>query len=106
MFDDDDVDALWCNGKEIAHFDADDLVDLRLTKAVIRELRPELRSDGRVELRKNASDWIRVRISSASDVAFVAELGQRAADAHRPPRGTRAKPAPAGAELERRRRLH
>ena len=75
--------AFWCNGKEIAHFDAADVVDLRLTRSVIRELRPLLRNDRRVELRKSVSDWIEVRISTGDDIAFVIELSERAAAAHR-----------------------
>ena len=55
-------DAFWCNGKEIAHFHGADVVELRLTKAVIRELRPLLRADDRVTLRKGTSDWIEVRV--------------------------------------------
>jgi hypothetical protein len=99
-------DAVWCNGKEIAHFDADDVIDIRLTKAVIRERRAELRADQRVSLRKNASDWLEVKFVSDADVAFVAELGERAAAAHRPSPGVAPKSAPRGAELERRRRFH
>jgi len=98
-------DAIWCNGKEIAHFDADDVIDIRLTKPVIRERRPELRADARVTLRKNASDWLEVRVTER-DLGFVLELVTRAAGAHRPPAGVEPKRAPSGAELERRRRFH
>ena len=98
-------DAIWCSGKEIAHFDADDIIDIRLTKTVIRERLVELRADERVTLRKNASDWLEVRCS-ATDIGFVVDLVARAADAHRPPPGERATRAPRGGELERRRRFH
>lgn len=99
-------DAIWCNGKEIAHFDADDVVDVRLTKAVIREMRAELRSDERVTLRKRASDWIEVRMSTTNDVDAVVALVERAAAAHRAPPGVIPKRVPRGADLERRRRFH
>jgi Family of unknown function (DUF5519) len=99
-------DAFWCNGTEIAHFDATDVVDLRLTKSVIRELRARLRADPRVELRKHASDWLEVRIASNDDVDFVLELAVRAAMAHRAPAGEAAKEPPSGSALERRRRFH
>jgi hypothetical protein len=99
-------DAFWCNGKEIAHFDSADVVDLRLTKAVIRELRSALREDGRVELRKGSSDWIEVRVASNDDVDFVVELAERSAAAHRAGPGETAKLPPVGADLARRRRLH
>jgi hypothetical protein len=98
--------AFWCNGKEIAHFDAADVVDLRLTAAVIRELRPILRNDGRVKLRKSGSHWIEVRVSTSEDIAFVAELAARAAAAHRAADGESPKLPPAGSDLERRRRFH
>jgi hypothetical protein len=99
-------DAFWCNGKEIAHFDSADVVDLRLTKAVIRELRPALREDNRVELRKGSSDWVEVRLASKEDIAFVVELAERAAAAHRAGADETAKSPPVGANLERRRRFH
>jgi hypothetical protein len=98
--------GFWCNGKEIAHFDAPNVIDLRLTKSVIRELRPLLRGDQRVELRKSASDWIEVHMSSSDDVAFVLELAERAAAAHRAGAGEKAKPTPVGSDLDRRRRFH
>lgn len=98
--------AFWCSGKEIAHFDAADVVDVRLTKSVIRELRPLLRNDQRVELRKAGSDWIAVHVSSSDDIAFVVELAERAARAHRAGAGETAKPPPTGSDLERRRRFH
>jgi hypothetical protein len=75
--------GFWCNGKEIAHFDSDDVVDLRLTRSVIRELRPTLHGDERVTLRKSGSDWIEIRVSSDHDIDFVVELAERAAAAHR-----------------------
>lgn len=99
-------DAFWCNGKEIAHFDSEDVIDLRLTKAVIRELRSALREDVRVELRKGSSNWVEVRVASDDDVDFVVELAERAAAAHRAGPGEMAKPPPVGADLERRRRFH
>jgi hypothetical protein len=99
-------DAYWCNGKEIAHFDSADVVDLRLTKAVIRELRSALREDDRVELRRGSSDWVEVRPASNDDVDFVVELAERAAAAHRAGPGDAVKLPPVGADLERRRRFH
>jgi hypothetical protein len=98
--------GFWCNGKEIAHFDSDDVVDLRLTKAVIRELRTALREDARVELRKGSSDWVEVRVTSHDDIGFVVQLAERAAAAHRARAGEMPKLPPVGADLERRRRFH
>ena len=99
-------DAFWCNGKEIAHFVSADVVDLRLTKAVIRDLRAALREDRRVALRKGSSDWLEVRVASEDDVDFVVELAERAAAAHRASPGEPAKLPAVGADLERRRRFH
>jgi hypothetical protein len=98
--------AFWCNGKEIAHFEGADAIDLRLTRPVIRELRAVLRNDPRVGLRTAGSDWIEVHLSSTDDVAFVVELAERAAQAHRAVRGETPKAPPVGSDLERRRRLH
>src|SRR4051794_14485555 len=80
-----DGPGYWVNAKEIAHFDADDIIDLRLTRAEIRERRAALRADPRVELRKStSSDWLEIRISTRDDVAFVADLARVAAAAHLP----------------------
>ena len=99
--------AYWCNGKEIAHFDGPNVLDLRLTRSVIRELRPELHRDARVRLRTAGSDWIEVRVAASDDdVDFVLGLAERAAAAHRAPRGVPPEPPPRGADLNRRRRFH
>jgi hypothetical protein len=98
--------AFWCNGKEIAHFHAPDVIELRLTKAVIREMRAALRADERVQLRKGTSDWIEVRVGAAADVAFVLELAERAAAVHRARVGKVPKPPPVGSDLDKRRRFH
>ena len=101
-----EADAIWCNGKEIAHVDASGALDVRLTRAVIRELRPSLRADERVTLRPGTSDWIETRIESDADVDFAVELVERAAAAHRAAAGEVSKPPPTGSELARRRRFH
>jgi hypothetical protein len=98
--------GFWCNGTEIARFDSEDVVDLRLTRAVIREIRPTLHDDPRVTLRKGGSDWIEIRASSDDDIDFVVVLAERAAVAHRAGPGQIAKPPPVGADFERRRRFH
>jgi hypothetical protein len=101
-----DDDAYWVNGTQIAHFRDAISIEIRLTKANIRAQRDRLRKDPRVELRSGASDWIMVRWSSPRDAAFIAELADIAAAAHRAPSGTTAKPPPQGADLARRRRFH
>jgi Luciferase len=102
-----DEDAYWVNGKEVLHFDAPDVVDVRLTRAEIRIRRQELREDSRVQLRRSSSaDWIEVRFATAADVDFVVQLAEVSAAAHRARDGSTARPPPSGADLERRRRFH
>jgi hypothetical protein len=99
-------DAFWVNGKQIAHFREEDVLELRLTKSVIQALRARLKSDPRVELRPTSSDWVKVRFGASADVPRVLELAKQAATAHRPPPGVTAKSPPIGPDLERRRRFH
>jgi len=99
-------DAYWVNGKEIAHFEGEDVIEVRLTRAVIREHRAAFKADPRVQLRPSGADWITVQVSSAEDIVFVVELVTTAANEHRPPRGAPAKPPPTGAQLRRRQRFH
>ena len=99
-------DGYWAGGKEIAHFDAEDVVDIRLTRAEIRARRTDLRADARVTLRASSSaDWLEVRVCTADDVEFAAALVEIAAAAHRGAPG-QVGPPPRGADLARRRRFH
>jgi hypothetical protein len=98
-----DRHAFWVNGKEVAHFDADDAVDLRLTRKVISAHRARLKADPRVTLRRSGGDWLEVRFAHGHDVAFVAELAALAVEAHA---GRASQPPPTGPALERRRRFH
>jgi hypothetical protein len=95
----------WVNGTEIGHFDSDGRLDLRLTRAVISEQRANLKADADVELRRSASDWISVRLTTANLTA-VLERFEEAAAAHRAPQGMAPALPPTGAALERRRRFH
>ena len=70
--------AWWINGKEIAHPHGDGVIEVRLTKAVISDLRALLKADDRVELRRSGADWVTARYASAGDVAFVAALVEAA----------------------------
>ena len=99
-------DAYWCNGKEVAHFESNTVIEVRLTKPEIRDRRERLKADARVELRPSGADWITVTLASPRDVAFVVDLVRVAVKAHRPPPGVPAKPPPTGQELDRRRRFH
>ena len=98
--------AYWVHAKEIAHFEAVDLIEIRLTRPAIRQRREELKNDPRVDLSYSGSDWITVRFFSPEDLSLVLDLVEDAAAAHRPPPGVAPDPPPVGSELERRRRFH
>jgi hypothetical protein len=98
--------AFWVNGKEIAHFDGEHVMDVRLTRSAIRERRADLRADPRVALRSGTSDWLTVEFHTAADENFVISLVETAATAHRAPEGTTPEAPPSGSDLARRRRFH
>jgi hypothetical protein len=100
-----DEPALWVNGKQVANFTPDGRLELRLTRAVIREMKEQLAAGGRVEVRKN-SDWIRIAIESTEQYECLLALAERAAAAHRAPGGAVPKPVPTGAAMARRKRFH
>lgn len=88
----------------MAHVDSDGALDVRLTKAVIRARRAELRADSRVTLKASGSDWLAVRIITDADENFAFSL---VADAVAANRGDATPgPPPTGAALARRRRFH
>ena len=74
--------ALWLGKREIAHCH-DGQVDVRLTRAVVRELRDELRSDARIDLRGPGFDWILIRVRTVADVERALELLRHAMRAAR-----------------------
>ena len=98
--------AFWVGGTEIVHFEGDADIEIRLTRAVIRQHRAELRADERVALRPHGGDWVRVHFTADEDVALIVGLVRQAVQAHRPPPGIPAKPPPTGSELARRQRFH
>ena len=98
--------GFWVNGKEIAHFEGEHALDLRLTRAEIRARRAELRADPRVALRASSSDWLTMEFRTPADEQFVLGLAEVAAAAHRPADGSTPLPPPGGAALARRRRFH
>ena len=51
----DDI-GYWVHGKEIARFEDEELIEIRLTREMIRERREELRGDPRVDLRYSGTD--------------------------------------------------
>jgi hypothetical protein len=99
-----DGQALWLGTREIAHFDADGVLDVRLTNAVIRDRRAEFEADDRISLRGARSDWLEFRITTEVDADDAFTVVAHAVAANLPT----AKPGlpPTGAELARRRRFH
>ena len=96
--------ALWVGRREVAHFDDERTLDVRLTKAVIQLRRVELKSDGRTTLRQRTSDWLHIAIRSEGDAEWARRIVLDAVEANLPT----AAPGlpPVGADLERRRRFH
>jgi hypothetical protein len=80
------------------------MVEVRLTRAVIRERRDDLRRDDCIQLRRGTSDWIEVDVGTDDGVATATDLVRQAVAANRPtaPPGL----PPTGADLARRRRFH
>jgi hypothetical protein len=70
--------AFWVGSREIAHCHDRQEIDVRLTRALIREDRAVLREDRRISLRKNSSDWITVRVLTTPDVELALALVERA----------------------------
>lgn len=69
--------AYWLDGREIAHLEADNVLDLRLTRAVIRQFK----DDPRV-VRRGGSDWAALEVSE-EDAEFVKSLVGKAIEANR-----------------------
>lgn len=104
--EDDEVRAYWINAKQVVNLVDPHRVEIRVTKSVIRTHRDRLRSDSRVELRRNPSDWLTVTVSGPGDADLVVELAGFSAEAHRSLKGPGGTVVPEGADLARRRRFH
>ena len=68
--------AYWLDGREIAHLEDNNVLDLRLTRGVIRQFK----GDPRV-VRRGSSDWAALEVSQ-EDSEFVKELVARAIEAN------------------------
>lgn len=97
--------ALWVNAKQMANFQDDGTLEIRLTRPVIRELKPRLKDDARVIVR-GSSEWVGFAVESEDDFDFIEEMARRAAAVYLPADGTAPKPPPTGAAMERRKRFH
>jgi hypothetical protein len=72
-----DVPAFRIDGREFFHAGSDGLLDIRLTRSLIREL-----DDERLLYRPGSSDWIWLKVESRDDIPFALELAQRALEAN------------------------
>jgi len=61
-------------GQEFAHLHADDLLDLRLPRA----LQAELRDDPRAHFRSGRSQWLELEFHTPDDVVHLAALARKA----------------------------
>ena len=75
--------SYWIDGREIVHFHRDGSVDVRLTRAAIRERRAALVADPRVGLGAPSRDWVSVTLASPADVPLAVELVKVAIAANR-----------------------
>jgi hypothetical protein len=64
-------EGFWVGSKEVGHIEGDDVFEIRLTKAGIRQHRAELVAEPAVKLRKHTSDWLEIVVDSpaAADLA-------------------------------------
>jgi hypothetical protein len=96
--------AIWVGTREVAHFDDEHTLDVRLTRQVIRDRRGELTADDRVTLRRGTSDWIEAEVRDDADLEWAVALVADAIAANLPT--VSPGPPPSGPDLERRRRFH
>jgi hypothetical protein len=66
-------------GREFAHLHADNLLDLRLPRAI----QAGLRADPKARFRKGRSEWLELEFHTAEDVAHLLALAREACAAAR-----------------------
>ncbi len=74
--------AYFVEGKEFAHFHAENEIDVRLTKTLQKKLRRRLSTDPRVKFRPRPSEWVVIILSARKDADFAFELIQLAREAN------------------------
>jgi hypothetical protein len=74
--------AFWVGRTEVAHIEGGDVFEVRLTKAVIREMREVLGAHEAVELRRGPSDWLEVVVRTRAEADFALSLLVRAIEAN------------------------
>jgi hypothetical protein len=79
-----DRPAWWIEGKEIAHMDGDSVLDIRLTRQVIRARRDDLGTHPEITFRRSTSaEWIEIEVTDSNAELLALELVKQAAAAHR-----------------------
>ena len=78
--------ALWLGKREVAHFDDEHTLDVRLTKSEIRRRRNELSAHDGIRMRGPGSDWVEIRVETDEDIARATEMvrRRRGEPSHRP----------------------
>jgi hypothetical protein len=100
------TEAFWVNGMEIGHIEGRGIFEVRLTRALIRDMRPMLKANDAIRLRRGTSDWLEVVVASADDADLAVSLFEHAVAAHRPTDGSPERPPPTDDDVRGRRRLH
>jgi Family of unknown function (DUF5519) len=74
--------AFYVGRREVVHFHGDQRMDVRLTAGVIQRRRREGELDDRVTPEGGAPNWVKVRVSEASDIALAVALAEEAVRAN------------------------
>lgn len=74
-----DEPALYQEGREIAHLEAPGHMDLRITRGAWRQLRGRFCHDPAIHADPDRRDWIRLALTSDSDVERLRDLLEAAA---------------------------
>jgi len=99
-------DALWLDAKQIAHEKGPSVLEVRLTRAVMRAEKAGVMADPRLAHPRKSSEWVTLTLSGPDDLPFAHRVIALAAAAHRPAEGAVLRRPPTGADLARRRRFH
>jgi hypothetical protein len=74
--------AFYVGRREVVHFHGEERMDVRLTSEVIQRQRRTGGLDARVTPEGGAPNWVKVRLSEASDVALAVVLAEEAVRAN------------------------
>ncbi len=69
-----DKPALFSAGREIAHLEAPDVIDLRITRSGWTQVRERFGHDAAVRRDPSRRDWIELHLQSAADLGRLGEL--------------------------------